>query len=342
MIGRTKDLAWLAPPCCDGADHRNQPRKIEPDEPAAGLGRRLDERVRPGLSTLQKKINEPEDETEVGPMNSTGRAQAAGKRAANSKPLEVAARIGFVARGLIYVLIGVIAVQIALGNGGQADRGGAIAQIASKSFGTAVLWALVVGFLGLALWRLSEAAFGATGPDGDKASERLKSLFRAVMYGSFFVTTLKFVLGSSSGATHNSNDQSKSATAQVMSHTGGRFLIGLVGVIIVVVGGVLVKEGWTEEFLKKMHLADVSATVRSTVKRLGVVGGVARGVVIALAGVFLIVAAVRFNPSQAEGIDGTLRSFAHTPLGPWLLIVVALGLIAFGVFSWCEARWRRV
>jgi hypothetical protein len=275
-------------------------------------------------------------------MSSTGSVQSAGRRAANGNGLEVAARGGFFARGLIYLLIGVIAVQIALGDGGQADRGGALAQIASQSFGTALLWVLVVGFLGLALWRLSEAAFGATGPGGHKAGERLKSLGRAVMYGFFFISTLKLVLGSSTSATANGNHQSKALTAQVMAHGGGRTLIGLIGVVVVVVGVMLAKESWTQEFMKRMNLAGAPAGVRPMVKRLGVVGGVSRGVVVALAGVFLVVAAIRFKPSQAQGVDGTLRAFAHTPLGPWLLIVVALGLVAFGLFSWCEARWRRV
>jgi hypothetical protein len=275
-------------------------------------------------------------------MSSTARAQAAGRRAARSKALKVAARVGFVARGLIYLLIGLIAVQIALGNGGQADRGGALSQIAAQSFGAAVLWVLVVGFLGLALWRLSEAAFGAIGPGGHKASERLQSLARAVLYGFFFVSTLKLVLGSGSGATANGNSQSKAWTAQVMTHSGGRLLIGLIGVAVVIIGAMLAKEAWSKEFLKRMNLAGVPAGTRAVVTRLGFVGGVARGTVVALAGVFLVVAAVRFKPSQAEGIDGTLRSFARTPLGPWLLIVVALGLVAFGLFSWCEARWRRV
>ena len=83
-------------------------------------------------------------------------------------------------------------------------------------------------------------------------------------------------------------------------------------------------------------------SARSLVEKLGVFGGLARGAVVALTGVFFVVAAVRFSPAKAEGIDGSLRAFAHTPLGPFLLIVVALGLVAFGLFSWCEARWRRV
>jgi Domain of Unknown Function (DUF1206) len=275
-------------------------------------------------------------------MSVTGRAEAKGRQAANSRPMELAARAGFVARGAIYLLIGLIAIQIALGRGGQADRGGALAQIASKSYGTLVLWLLVIGFAGLALWRLSEAAFGANGPDGRSAGERLKSLARAVMYGFFFVSTLRLVIGSSSSATANGNTQSQSLTARVMTHTGGRLLIGAVGVGVVVIGVMLAKEAWTKEFLTVMNLAGASSGTRSAVEKLGLVGGIARGVVIAVAGMFLVIAAVRFTPAKAEGIDGTLRAFAHTPLGPVLLVVVALGLIAFGLFSWCEARWRRV
>lgn len=275
-------------------------------------------------------------------MSVTGRAEVAGRRAANSRALEVAARAGFVARGAIYVLIGIIAVQVALGHGGQADRGGALSQIAGKSYGMVVLWLLVAGFAGLAVWRFSEAAFGAVGPDGHDTSERLKSLARGVLYSVFFVSTLQLVLGSSHSATANGNSQSRDMTARVMAHSGGRLLVGLIGAVILVIGIALAREGWTKEFLKKMDLSGAPSGTRSLVEKLGLFGGVARGAVIALVGVFFVIAAVRFSPSEAEGIDGALRTFAQTPVGPLLLIPVALGLIAFGLFSWCEARWRRV
>jgi hypothetical protein len=205
-----------------------------------------------------------------------------------------------------------------------------------------VLWLLVVGFAGLALWRFSEVAFGAAGPDGNEAGERLKSLARGLLYSFFFVSTLQLVTGTSSSATANGNTQSRDLTARVMTHTGGRLLVGLVGVVVLVIGFLLAREGWTKEFLKRMNLGGAPTGTRSVVEKLGVFGGVARGAVIALTGVFLTIAAVRFSPSKAEGIDGSLRAFAHTPVGPFLLILVALGLVAFGLFSWCEARWRRV
>jgi Domain of Unknown Function (DUF1206) len=272
----------------------------------------------------------------------TGQAGTTGRRAARSTPVKIAARAGFVARGAIYLLIGIIALEIALGKGGQADRGGALAQIAAKSYGTFVLWILVIGFAGLALWRFSEAAFGAVGPDGHEAGERLKSLARGLLYSSFFLTTLQLVTGTSSSATANGNSQSRTWTARLMTHSGGRLLVGLIGLVVLVIGALLAREGWKKEFLKRMSFGGTSFAVRSLVEKLGAVGGVARGAVFGVAGVFLIIAAVRFSPSKAEGIDGSLRAFAHTPLGPVLLILVALGLIAFGLFSWCEARWRHV
>jgi hypothetical protein len=104
----------------------------------------------------------------------------------------------------------------------------------------------------------------------------------------------------------------------------------------------LARSAWTKQFLSRMDLTGASTGTRAGVEKLGVTGGVARGAVVGLAGVFATIAAVRFTPSQAEGMDGTLRAFAGTPLGPPLLAVMAVGLIAFGAFSWCEARWRRI
>ena len=150
------------------------------------------------------------------------------------------------------------------------------------------------------------------------------------------------MIGTSSSVIANGNSQFRSLTVRVMEYNGGRLLVGVIGLVVMVIGAMLAREGWKKEFLKRMNFFGASAGVRSLVEKLGVVGGVARGAVVVVAGVFLIVAAVRFSPSKAEGIDGSLRAFAHTPLGPVLLILVALGLVAFGLFSWCEARWRRV
>lgn len=262
--------------------------------------------------------------------------------AADSKPLEWGARLGLVARGLIYVLIGVFALQIATGSSGkQADRGGATRQLATSPFGTALLWLLVVGFACLALWRLSEVAFGAAEPDGRKAGPRAKSAFRAVLYGAFAVSTALYVTGRSQGAAASGEKQSKNVTATVMEHTGGRWLVGLAGAAFVVAGVVLGAEAVRKKYQEHMRMAQMSPTTRKVVDVLGVAGGVARGVVFALVGVFLVTAAIQFDPAKARGLDGSLRALADTPAGPWLLGLVALGLVMFGAFSGAEARWRR-
>jgi hypothetical protein len=188
----------------------------------------------------------------------------------------------------------------------------------------------------------SQARTDGRRPDGHEAGERLKSLARGLLYSFFFVSTLQLVIGTSSSANGNGNGQSKALTARIMTHSGGRLLIGLVGLVVLAIGVLLAREGWTKEFLKRMNFGGAPAGTRPLVKNLGIIAGVARGAVTALAGVFLIIAAARFSPSKAEGIDGSLRAFAHTPVGPVLLILVAPGLVAFGLFAWCEARWRAV
>ncbi len=269
-------------------------------------------------------------------------AKFAARRAANSKWLDRLARLGLVARGIIYVLVGWLALQVAFGKSGkQADRGGAVQEIATKPFGTALLWLLGIGFAGLALWRFSEVFFGPAGTSDD-AGERLKSLARALLYTAFAVTTINYVLGASSSAAQNGNSQSVTATAKVMRHTGGRWLIAIVGLVLVGIGCFLAYEGAKKKFEKYLKLGEMSAGTRTIVEKLGMFGGVARGAVFALAGIFLVIAAVKYNPGEAKGLDGTLRTVASTPLGPWLLVLVALGLVAFGVYSWCEARWRKV
>ena len=241
----------------------------------------------------------------------------------------------------MYVLIGLIAVQVAFGQRGQADRGGALGKLAHGGVGPVLLWLLVVGFAGIGLWRLGEAAFGVRGASEHPAAERAASAVRGALYAVFSVSIAQLVLGASGSATANSNTQSRELTARVLAHTGGRFLIGAGGLALVGVGVVLAREAWTRDFMKHLHV-DGSARTRVAVERVGLVGGLARAVVFTLAGVLLGVAAVRFDPAAAQGIDGTLRAFTRTPLGPWLLVAVAAGLVTFGVFSWCEARWRRI
>jgi hypothetical protein len=248
------------------------------------------------------------------------------------------ARVGLVARGVIYLLIGWVALMLALGKDNkEADQRGALQVLAGKPHGSLLLWLVAGGLAAYALWRISEAAFGVTG-EGDGAGARLKSLFRGLIYGFFAVMTVGVIHGAQGSQTKQQQD----VTARVMRHTGGRWAVGIVGAAIVVVALALLSEGLRRKFEKQLNTQEMSYRTRKVVTALGVIGTVARAIVFALAGVLVIDAAVSFNPAKARGLDGALRTLRDQPFGPYLLGLAALGLIVFGLYGLCEARWRRV
>ena len=271
----------------------------------------------------------------------SARARMTTRRAASSPAMSWLARAGLTARGVMYALIGIIAIQIALASSRQqADRTGAVRLVASTPLGSLVLWLLVAGFAGMTLWRLSEAVWGASGPDGHKATQRLANLGRAIFYAFVTWGILKYALGI--GGPSSSDKQSQDLTAAALKVKGGQAVVAIAGIVIVVAGLYVIYQAYRRKFRKNLRFGSASPATRRTVIRLGQIGGMARGAVFAVVGIFLIIAAKDTNPRQAKGIDSALRALAHTPLGPWLLVVVAAGLVTFGIYSWCEARWRAV
>jgi type IV secretory pathway VirB2 component (pilin) len=267
--------------------------------------------------------------------------KSAGRKAAQSPALRWLARAGLAARGVLYLIIGWIAIQVAFGQSShQADQTGALRLLGRNPAGEVALWLLVIGFAGMCLWRVTEAIYGASGPDGDKATARLAALGRALVYGFITFGVLKYAVGL--GAPKSSDQQSVDLTATVMSHPGGRVAVIIVGVALAGGGLALAYSAARSRFLKKLNTGEMSPRTRTVVTWLGRLGGVARGAIFVVAGIFLILAAAEAKPHQAKGLDTALRALTRTPLGPWLLLVVAIGLIMFGVFSCCEARWRRV
>ena len=260
------------------------------------------------------------------------------RRASHSPAAHFLARAGLTARGVIYILVGWVALLVALGRSSrEADQQGALQLLADKPYGLVSLWLLGIGFAAYALWRLSEAAFGVTGePPG--AGPRLKSLARAVLYAGFAYLTFSVI----SGTRHSQSRQQQDMTATAMQHTAGRWLVGIVGLIIVIIGLVLVSEGVRSKFMKYLRTGQMSPRTRKLVKLLGMIGTIARGLVFALAGVLVIDAAVTHRASQAGGIDKALLTLRNQPFGEFLMVVAALGLAVFGVYGLCEARWRKV
>jgi uncharacterized protein DUF1206 len=269
----------------------------------------------------------------------TARASGTARRASNSPVARALARAGLTARGILYILIGWIAILVALGQSShEADQQGALQLLAGQPYGLVSLWLLGIGFAGYALWRLSEAAFGVTG-DGNGAGPRLKSLVRAVIYAFFAYLTFKIISGAGGGSQAS---RQQDMTAKVMHHPGGQWLVGIAGLAIVIAGLVLVFEGIRRKFLKYLQLSQMSPRTRRLVERLGMIGTAARGAVFALAGVLVIEAAVTYKPAKAGGIDKALLTLRNQPYGEVLLFLAALGLIVFGIYGLCEARWRKV
>ena len=260
------------------------------------------------------------------------------RRASDSPAARVLARAGLTARGVIYLLVGLVAVLVALGHSSrEADQQGALQLLAGKPYGLVSLWLLGIGFAAYALWRLGEAAFGVTG-ESNGAGPRLISLFRAVLYAGFAYVTFTVI----SGTQRSQSRQQQDITATAMRHTEGRWLVGIAGLIVVIIGLVLISQGVRRKFMKYLRTSRMSPRTRRVVKALGVIGTIARGLVFTLVGVLVIDAAITHKASESGGIDKALLTLRNEPAGELLMLLAALGLAVFGIYGLCEARWRRV
>jgi hypothetical protein len=260
------------------------------------------------------------------------------RRASDSAAARFAARAGLAARGVIYILVGWVAVLVALGQSSrEADQQGALQLLAGKSYGLVLLWLLALGFAGYALWRLSEAALGVTGEQRG-AGPRIRSLARAAVYAGFSYVTFTVI----SGTARSQAGRQEDITATAMQHTGGRVLVAVAGLAVVACGIALVIEGIRKKFMKYLDKAAMTARARRVVQVLGVTGTIARGAVFALAGVLVVDAAVTHRAAESGGIDKALLTLRDQPFGEFLTLLAALGLLTFGIYGLCEARWRRV
>jgi Domain of Unknown Function (DUF1206) len=267
-------------------------------------------------------------------------AQIGGEKVARSRGFELLARSGFVARGLIYAIIGILAIKLALGVGGTAtNQQGALKTIAHQPFGKALLILVAIGLAGYALWRLLRALLGHGPEDSDSGFDRVAALASGIVYAGLCAIAVGILLGSdSSGGSGNA----PKTTAGVFGWPGGTWLVGIAGAALVGIGLYQGYRGLTKDFLKDSKTEQMSARVRQWIEWIGSFGHFARMVVFGLVGVFLIKAAIDYNPKKAVGLDGALAKIAHASYGPFLLGIVAAGLIAFGVYSLSDARYRRV
>lgn len=247
------------------------------------------------------------------------------------------ARAGLTARGLIYLLIGVLAIAVAAGRSAQeTDQRGALNAVGQHAGGKLLLVLLALGFAGYALWRLSEAAWGVSYDPG--TGPRLAALARALGYAALAASTVSVIVGGSGGSQAN---EQQSASARLMRAAGGRWLVGAIGLAVLAVGLWLVYQGLARKFTDGLRTASMSRRTRKVVEALGLIGTTARGLVFALAGALVVEAAVSFDPAKARGLDEALRTLAAQPYGKAMLAAVASGLVIFGIYGLAEARWHK-
>lgn len=253
---------------------------------------------------------------------------------------EVLARVGLVAKGVSYGLVGVLAIGVAAGVGGEAtSRQGALHQLAGSGFGKIVLVLLTAGFVAYALWRLVQAVRVHEDSATKEWGKRAGYFGRAAIYVSLAYTAAKIVAGAGSGG--SSNGKAHHATAVVLAWPGGTLLVGAAGLVVIAVGVWNLYRGVTRKFEDKW-VGGRSDIAKRWGGYAGIAGHVARFVVFTLIGVFAVKAAVDYNPKDAVGLDGALQRLAQQSYGPALLAITAAGLVAYGVFCFVDARYRDV
>lgn len=272
-------------------------------------------------------------------MTTGGRGKA--EQVGDSASLKALARFGLIAYGVVHLLIGWLALQLAWGGGASrsADLSGALRTVADQPLGKILLWLVVVGLVALGLWQASEAVWGYRTREGhQRIRKQATSGVLAVFYAALGASSALVALGSRSSSSHSQQE----ATTGVLAWPGGRVIVVVTGLIIVGVGVVDAVKGVREAFSDEIDTSSMSPVARKGVERLGQVGYVTKGLGLGLMGGLLTFATLTFDRQKAPGLDGTLQTILTQPFGRLLLSAMAAGFFAFGLFAILQARYRRM
>jgi len=264
-------------------------------------------------------------------------ARNVAKEVGDSTSLELLARAGLTAYGAIHILVGWLALLMAWGAAGESsDLSGALGTLAKQPLGKVGLWLVAAGLLALALWQVSESIWGYRKRE-DARRKQVASWTKAVVYAALGVSAARVALGSGT----SSSEQQQEATSGVLSLPAGRVMVVIAGVLIMSVGVTHVVKGVKKSFLKEIVVSSMSRFARQGVTGLGQIGYIAKGVAVGGVGGLLTYATVTFDP-QRQGLDGALQTLLAQPSGRFLLTVMALGFVAFGLFAMLQSRFRNM
>ena len=269
--------------------------------------------------------------------NADSKAQQAGESAS----LAVLARVGLIAYGVVHLLIGGLALQLAWGASASksADLSGALRTVADEPFGKILLGLVAVGLVSLALWQASETIWGYRNCKGaERVRKQVTSGAKAVFYAALAVSAASVALGL--GFWDSQSQQQ--TTSGVLAWPAGRVIVVVAGLIIIGVGVAGVIKGVKKSFGEEIDTSSMSPIARKGVARLGQVGYIAKGVALGVVGGLLSYSSLTFERQKASGLDGALQAILAQTFGRYLLTAVALGFLAFGLFALLESRYRRM
>lgn len=260
------------------------------------------------------------------------------EEASNHKVLDVLARTGFAVMAILHVIVGAIAVTVAFGQPGEADATGAIEQLAANPWGPAVMWACVAACIGLSLWQASEATLRMRGkPRKERISKLISSGFLAIAYGSVGLSFAGFAVG----LRGDSGDSTRDFSAALMANPLGLWTLVAVGLTIIGIGVYFVYKGLRLGFKEELFHFDGTRRGR-LVDTLGVIGHIAKGAALVLTGLLFVIAAAKHSPEESTGLDGSLKALRDHPYGPYLLVAIGAGFIAYGIFALIRSRFGRM
>jgi hypothetical protein len=265
-------------------------------------------------------------------MSARQEARRTANIAGNSRTLALVARIGFAANGLMHLLIGYIAIRIALHHGGETDQSGAFGQLMKLPGGRIALWVAVAGLAALGLWLLLQAGLGIGSSSKKRWVRSLVSLGKAVAYFALAWTALSIALSRPS----NSASSTRRASGTLLSLPGGQLLLIVLGILTAGIGGYLVYKGIRQKFRSDINLP--GGRSEAAVIALAMTGYIAKGIAVIMVGVLFVVAALKVDPKNASGLDGALKSLTALPFGEAILVIIGIGIFAFGLYSFVRAR----